>query len=76
MSQDRQIRAVRIGWDMGNPSGDRTAYFCHTHGNLTEPCACIDAYFKSQQRTRETVRQSQTDSLEHDLLMAEAGWRR
>lgn len=76
MSQDRQIKAVRFGWDMGSPGGDRTAYYCSTHGHMTEPCACIDAYAKSQQRNREVVRQSETDSLEHDMRMAEAGWAR
>ena len=72
MSFDRQIRACR----MDAATNTATPYYCHKHGDTPTPCECLDAYFKAQQRTRETVRQSQTDSLEHDLLMAEAGWRR
>lgn len=43
------MQAVGLGWDVSR-SGDKTAYYCRQHGHLSEPCACIDAYFKSQVR--------------------------
>lgn len=43
-----RMTAVNLGWDIGRPGGDKTVYYCSKHGHLDNPCACIDAYFKSQ----------------------------
>jgi hypothetical protein len=51
-----RMRAVGLGWDIGREGGDKTVYYCSVHGNLTEPCSCIDAYFKSQVREQELKR--------------------
>lgn len=54
-----KMRAVMLGCDIGRLGGDKMVYYCQVHGNNSTPCACIDAYFKSQVRETQLHRMAE-----------------